>query len=532
MLNYWWVTRPKRRLDSIPEVLTIFSEISLEQQWTGQRETHLKYEDALETAGLKRVGERRDHGGGGGRTYASWLESLGLIFKQESTGNIQLTLAGEAIMNGDNPVEVLTPQIWKYQFPSAYSTGRSVAVDPRFKIRPFLFLLKLLVDERIVFLTEEEIAKIVITEAENETNKCYEHIVNRIQQFRSYGDKSLRSDFFEIYTSDRIKKDRSKKIIAEQKTSNPFGYLLDVSNTMINWLEYTQFAHRDKNDDNKLYILPDKREQAVKLISNLPPFIDHPEQKERFQRRYGIDPKHNKDTRNLSQSQTITSRIILESKIRSAYIRLSMAKPIYSITPQIIESIQSETGAEEALIEDYLNKNYSGGSIGAFMVSYHEMAFSGTEKATEFEKTTTDIFRDVFKYNAIHLGQTGSKSAPDILLISDSDGYQAIIDNKAYSRYSITGDHHNRMVHNYIKGISNYSPSNYPIGFFTYIAGGFKDSINKQIRNEVDESGTNGSCITVDDFIKLVQKAHDHFYSHKSLRHIFGLNRQIVMSDF
>ena len=26
MLNYWWVTRPKRKLNSIPEVLAAFAE--------------------------------------------------------------------------------------------------------------------------------------------------------------------------------------------------------------------------------------------------------------------------------------------------------------------------------------------------------------------------------------------------------------------------------------------------------------------------------------------------------------------------
>ena len=48
MLNYWWVTRPKRKLDSIPEVLATFAEISLNQEWSGQRDVHLAYEEALE----------------------------------------------------------------------------------------------------------------------------------------------------------------------------------------------------------------------------------------------------------------------------------------------------------------------------------------------------------------------------------------------------------------------------------------------------------------------------------------------------
>ena len=112
MINYWWVTRPKRKLNSIPDVLATFSEMSLNQEWQGQRGSHLSLEEALEDAGLKRVGERRDQTGGGGRTYKAWVQSLGLIFTQESTQQIKLTLAGEAIMNGESPVEILKNQVF------------------------------------------------------------------------------------------------------------------------------------------------------------------------------------------------------------------------------------------------------------------------------------------------------------------------------------------------------------------------------------------------------------------------------------
>ena len=69
MINYWWVTRPKRRLNTVPDVLATFSDISLNMEWQGQRESHLSFEEMLEKAGLKRIGERRDQGGSGARTY-------------------------------------------------------------------------------------------------------------------------------------------------------------------------------------------------------------------------------------------------------------------------------------------------------------------------------------------------------------------------------------------------------------------------------------------------------------------------------
>lgn len=521
MLNYWWVTRPKRKLDSIPEVLAAFADISLNQEWSGQKGVQMAYEEALEAAGLKRVGTRRDQSGSGGRTYGAWMESLGLIFKQKTTGNIKLTLAGEAIMAGDSPVDVLKSQVLKYQFPSAFSLSRGVKVSTRFRIRPFRFLLRLMLDDRIGYLTEDEIAKICAVEAENESDKCYESVVNHILQYRSYGDQCLDPDFFQKYKPSR----------GECNPDHPFSHLKDMANTMVNWLEYTQLVTRD--DDKHLVILDEKINEVRMILAKVPAFIDRPEDHEFYQRKYGLDPKHRKDLRNLDETKTITAKIIAEQKIRQAYIRASIAKPITGITPDLIADITEETGINTSLVEDVLRKTYPHGSIGAFMASYFEMAFKGTEEAVDFEKATTELFRDVFKYNAVHLGQTGSKSAPDILLLSDDEGYQAIIDNKAYSKYSITGDHHNRMVHNYIEKIATYSDSTYPIGFFSYIAGGFGKQIDKQIKQESLESGVRGSGITVSNFIKMIenQTSGDRTYSHRELRDIFGLNRQIRLED-
>ena len=102
-------------------------------------------------------------------------------------------------MNGDSPVDVLKGQVLKYQFPSAFSIGRNVNVSPRFKIHPFVFLLKLLMDDRIQYLKTDEIANIIIVEAENETDTCFEYIVKRLLSYRNYGIETLPADFYERY---------------------------------------------------------------------------------------------------------------------------------------------------------------------------------------------------------------------------------------------------------------------------------------------------------------------------------------------
>lgn len=513
MLNYWWVTRPKRKLNSIPEVLTTFTQVSLNSEWGGQRSSHLQFEEALEDAGLKREGERRDQMGGGGRTYKAWLVSLGLIFIQESTKEIKLTLAGEALMNGEPPVPIIKNQILKYQFPSAFSVGQSVDVAPRFKIRPFKFLLRLMRDNRINYLTEEEIAKIIVIEAENETNACYERVVNRLLEFRNRGDACLEEDFFTKYKSSK----------GDVNLDHPYSHLTDLANTIINWLDYTQLVNREKK---QISLFEDKLAEVDNIIADDSPLLDRPEQHEFFQRKYGLDPKHKKDTRNLLKTHTVTPKIVAENKIKQAYIIESLAYPITKITTELIDKIAERTGYDGSLVEDTLLRLYPNGSIGGFMDKYFHMAFQGRDEATEFEKATTTIFRDVFGFKAEHVGAVGL--TPDVHIISDTADYSGIIDNKAYKQYSVSNDHHNRMVHNYIPAYKNKGN---PLAFFLYIAGGFGKNINVQLNAITAETGINGSAIVVANIINMIERQQTNPYSHTELKDIFSVNRKINLPD-
>ena len=517
MINFWWVTRPKRKLNSVPEVLTTFAEVSLNQEWVGQRDAHLMLEEALEGSNIKRRGERRDQTGGGARTYKAWIASLGLVFIQESTQKLKLTLAGEAIMNGDSPVLVLKDQVLKYQFPSSFSIGRGVDVSRRFRIRPFRFLLRLLMDREVGYLSEEEIAKVIITNAENETEGCYRTVVRKLHAFRERGDASLEGDFFIKYAPKT----------GAVNPDHPYSHLLDTANTFINWLEYTQLAKR--SDDRLLRIIPEKEDEIRNILSHTPPFIDRPEEHEYFQRKYGIDPKHTKDTRNLSGTRTITAKIINEQKVRQAFILESLKTPITRITTELIDSISCQTGLDDRFVEDTLLRLYPRGAIGSFMTEYFEMAFKGRDEATEFEKATVKLFRDVFGFEAHHVGPIGL--TPDVLILSDSDGYCGIIDNKAYSRYSISNDHHNRMVHNYIEGASNYCTAPNTLAFFSYIAGGFGRNIDAQLMGIVSETGVHGSAVPVSSVIRMIEKHQIAPYSHARIKDLFSCDRQLLLTD-
>ena len=288
MLNYWWVTRPKRKLDSIPAVLACCAAVAQSCEWQGNTYTHLQFEEELEKRGLKRVDERKDQRGGGGRTYFVWLSSLGLVFIQEETGMVKLTLAGEAIVSGKQPEEVLKNQVLKYQFPSPFSLSVSSSktrVTERFKIRPFRFLLKLLCDKRIgCYLTQEEVGRVVAVEASDETTEIYEKVINRILAYREEGIASLSDDFFTQYAPSTGK----VNII------HPYSHLDDLANTLINWLDYTGLIARA---EGRIMIAPGKENEVVSIIHDNTPLIDGAESQEAFQRKYGLDLKHKEDLR-------------------------------------------------------------------------------------------------------------------------------------------------------------------------------------------------------------------------------------------
>lgn len=516
MINNWWVTRPKRKLTSVPEDLAVIAAAAIDREWGGDRSLHLSIESELESSGLKREGERRDRGGGGARTYVAWLKSLGLLFSQNATGKLKLTLAGEELLKGKSPTYILTKQIFKYQFPSAFSIGVGVRVSNRFRIRPFRFLFKLLLDEEVGYLTQDEIAKIVITEAENESEKCYKHIVRRIHEFREKGDACLPDNFELLYPSTR----KGVRTTAAER-------LNDVANTIINWMEYTQFITRD--EEQRVRIAPDEWSNVQAEVFSEIPFIGRADDEEFFQRKFGVDPWHSKDLRNLAQTQTVTASIIARAKVQQEFLRIASGRPVLQITREIIAEVASRTGLPVAEVEDLLGNLYPDGAVGCFLPAYNAMAFSGTEQATDFELATASLFKDIFGFETKHVGPLGK--TPDVLVLSDKEGYQAILDNKAYSSYSITNDHMNRMVTNYIQELDRYSESKHPLAFFSYIAGGFGKNIDSGVAEINKKTLVPGCAMPVANLIRMMELHLEAPYSHSQIREVFSVNRRVTLDD-
>ena len=69
------------------------------------------------------------------------------------------------------------------------------------------------------------------------------------------------------------------------------------------------------------------------------------------------------------------------------------------------------------------------------------------------------------------------------------------------------------------------------MSFFSYIAGGFGNNIGTQIKEIYDETSVPGSAISVSNIIRLVEKNDVKPFLHEDIKKLFGINRQILMSD-
>ena len=514
-MNYWMVPRNKRSLISVPLFLAAFNTV-LNRPWTV--ELAREFEERLEALGLKRPGTRRDGGGSGARTYRAQLYCLGLVFCQETDGSeiYRLTRAGERLFNGESPVEIITNQLLKLQFPSSYSIGRGTAVDRRFNLHPFRFLLHLLSRQELGYLTQEELALLVITEADSDSSDCLDAVTGRILEFRRRGREILPDDFEDRYPSRLGRQDRDKTI----------NRLNDAANTVINYLEYTQLAARD--EEGMLRILNSPRSQAA-LQQNIP-IRPHTEQHERSQRNFGLGPGDTRDNRQFGTGQVMQEQI-QSSLVRAAFHDMACREILDVNNEEVTVRIAQRTGLPEAAVRQHL-RPYSGRERDIMASSYVAMAFAGREEADEFEIATMNLLgQNGLGFISRHVGGPGRGIQPDVYIQNEADGLSGIIDSKAYAAYSISNDHRNRMLHNYIPAYRRQDGDR--LRLFMYVAGGFGTRFATQLQSLAQEAETGGLGITAADLLDLAVNHRDRRDAvRERLMELAGENRVIEVRDF
>lgn len=524
MINNWHVPRNKRKLYPIVSSLSAFSLQNLGDIWLKDRDRQLSFEEILEEKGLKRKGARRDQGGSGARTYEAWVYSLGLIFNETVSQKTRLTMIGESLVNGEPPVPLMTKQLMQFQYPSPYSLRSRVQINHRFYIRPFRFLIKLLLDDRLSlgatnqkpFLTKAEIGCIVSVEADNESDSCFEHIIQRILNFRKNGYAALPEGFEERVPS------TNTGIRTREATIKA---LEDNANTFINYLEYTQLIVRE-NPRKPIYIPDNNVTKAQEIIADgtkLRPLNQNNKYwKENFQRNYGLLPGKNRDNRRFDDDK-VTEGYIIERMVRNDFLQIAREEPVPYITETIITTVSTQSGVPYEHVENILDQ-FRVDSFSLFENNYIDMAFSGREFASEFEHATVDVFEKL-GFTSNHVGTQARN--PDIY-VNSPQNFSGIIDNKAYHVFSITHDYELKMINSYIP---SFQSKNSNLSFFMYIAGGFGKNFTSQLQKISSETAINGCGIRAADLMRLLRKHQEKPIDHKKLKSLFECNRMVTTKD-
>ena len=504
--RYWFISRQKRQLPLILPSLICFSDICEGEVWSGNHDLQLRLEDALDERGIVKHGSLRaretKEGGGGVRTLYTQLNDLGLVFVETQTKKIRLTLIGEAIVKGDvTLVEAMRIQLARYQYPSATRWDGPGSVNHGIKIHPFLFLFRLLMDDRLnKYITADEMKLIIIHEAHSESTRCYESIVNSILEFRETG------------------------VNKNGITDTPTKTYAEIANTFFNYMELTQYVDRGVKS---IVVRSGKEDDINALLSAPSRFIQHPEVKENYQRAFGVGLS-TKDLRSFTKGRTRAE--IEEARIKSEYVQLRASMPILQIDEEVVEIISERTGIRDSTVEAFLKRAFPRENVDDFFLNYRDYAHGGRKFSAEFEQATVAVFRKIFGMTAKHVGPIGN--TPDVFVESEQEKCCGIIDNKAYSKaYSITGDHKRRMIDEYIPNVRTYAGAKYPLAFFSYLSPGFGKNINNQLKAITDVTGVNGSAMPIDLMIDFAQDYKEKGYTHKQVIDVFSVNRQVSISD-
>ncbi|MBI9096343.1 MAG: hypothetical protein JEY71_15865 [Sphaerochaeta sp.] len=389
----WMFPRNIRNIEpwKLHQILTVLMEYVQTSDMSSQKVQDLLY-SILASIGIKRDAMLRDPKSGGMRTYFAQLECLGLVYKT-SKKSYEFTIAGEMMRDGIEPQKVLQFALLRHQYPSSYSNGQNIKIDQRIKIKPFIFILMLLHDERLAaYITSEEIQIPVIY---GHNYNCYEACLTKILEMRAGKDFSQVVD----NPSDDLYTPRGSGILRLA-----YNNVSDIANTAKNYLQAAGLLICDlqKASGKERYVFNEAFEDVyISELEKKDEYVRYPENKESFQRAYGRYDKA-KDTRVIQPKKRKQSSGA-ETLIQLKCIEYMKDNPFSSDFVAEYCNEMGTYGFSKDLVTEVINPLLARKATLEESV-YLEYANSGGVKATEFEKATTSLLKSLGFNRAIWIG--------------------------------------------------------------------------------------------------------------------------------
>ncbi len=466
------------KLSSITSLLNANANIDL-------RDTtlQLQYYNELSNLGIKGVNKSISKNPGGMRTYIAQLECLGIIVRREN--DFYLTLAGEEFVKGINALDVMRYQMLRLQFPSVYSNSTQVKISRSVVIRPLLFLVKLMQDPDICYLTSKEICiPVIYARKDKDYKKCKEKIL----QLRAGKELIDLIDQYDDLSTAR------NPIVDASNIDKRLKDIGDIANTAKNYLQAAMLIKIENSEERvERYVVSNDFEvqSLIKKIS-AEKIEDYDEQyEENFQRRFGRYINQ-KDTRTISRIQSTKVTNGFETLVQSKYIfQLSQSPYFFKDIDFIKEIAKSYNKSEQIILDAIRPLTVKRNTIEE--QKYLKFAESGGKESIPFEKATAEIFRKLGFEDSIQIGQKKPKENrrggfPDVFIKISNETTCGFADCKASSKYGNGLDDQDTLEKYYKTSWKDpVLPQTSGLDYFIYIAGGFSGQ-EKTIISKIKDS--------------------------------------------
>lgn len=494
----WMFPRNIRRIEpwKLDQILNLL--LACQEDTSSQEVQDWLYQE-LENLNIKRDRNKIKTGNAGGmRTYYSQLELLGLVVRDPSSKIYKPTRAGQKMMNHEDPLKVFRFQLFRLQYPSPYSVANNLRIDPRIKIKPFVFLCDLIKDERLNGLTSDEMAIPVLY---GHNNDCFDECVQLILELRKkeYKFEEVINSSQDFYTV----KAKNRNFEAGLKD------VLDIANTAKNYLQAGQMIFEDP--ESKRFILTSNPE-ALNIIDTIgrepiEPFDNN--YPESFQNRFGrFDKKKAVKAQTKEKSSKINGFEVLINTLFSSQLS---ENPYGVDVNSFVKNTAKNYGKSETeihrIISPLIERRHS---IERRVIL--DAAYSGGVQANLLEKATTEIFKKLGFDKSLWIGSKKAKTGrqggfPDIYIRASQWDHCALGDSKATAKYKFPiGD--TQKLASYYKDCELEIDPNCPSDFFVYVAGGFErdTQVQKYLALCKNNLGKPVSAITVTTLLDLVEQ--------------------------
>jgi len=506
----WWLTRPVRTPIAHDQTLQVFAKVAAGKVWEGNKKLHFEFERELGKAGIKRERVSDVGRGSGGRTWASLLRAFGYWYPSETDRTVILTPVAEALIRGDRVKDHITKQIMCYQIPNAYFLFGAFREkpDPTFKFFPFRFLLNLLLDEELEYLTLDEIALFVVTA---KTDDEFGKIKNAILYHRNLKEKDGRELKERIDLVKEIQRayDHRRRKNAHLDPKGYLDFVRDIANTFMINLGFIEGVGRGKGT---IYVKQEQKSTTHKLLGFFEknyPFSSLYKISERaFAGHYGLELGKFKYSRKLGPP-VVTLQKKASLKIRKALDEIFLKRPTVETGAKLVDDIENKTGLKRELIHTILEEEYPKlitptlAISEQFIDSYMDAAKSGT-KWREFEDMTMRIFEELGFEVLPHLPAKLGEEI-DGLVLDLEKGISGVLECKSGEVYTRTPRDRDLMLTTYLPNFEVYRTLEgvFKLDFFLYIVGGrFKGESNLQ--EIVNRTHIRGSVIQARQLLLLL----------------------------